>query len=76
MTAKVAASPYSVNESATAFSTLGALSTNKLLIVSAGKPFVAAALLILQADGRLSLDDDVRDYLPEFALPHPVQIRK
>jgi CubicO group peptidase (beta-lactamase class C family) len=44
-------------------------------IVSAGKPIVAAALLILQADGRLSLDDDVRDHLPEFALPHPVQLR-
>jgi len=43
-------------------------------IVSAGKPFVAAALLILQADGRLSLDDDVRDYVPGIELPHPVRL--
>ena len=33
---------------------------------SVAKQFTAAALLLLEQDGRLSLDDDVRRYLPEL----------
>ena len=32
---------------------------------SVAKQFTAAALVLLQQDGRLSLDDDIRKYLPE-----------
>lgn len=33
---------------------------------SVAKQFTAAAILLLAADGKLSLNDDVRTYLPEF----------
>lgn len=35
---------------------------------SVSKQFTAAAVLLLEREGRLSLDDDVRDYVPE--VPH------
>jgi CubicO group peptidase (beta-lactamase class C family) len=35
-------------------------------IGSVSKPFTAMAILLLQADGLLSLDDDVRTYIPEL----------
>ena len=38
-------------------------------IVSVSKTFVAAAVLVLAARGALSLDDDIRRYIPE--LPGP-----
>ena len=43
---------------------------------SAAKPFTAIAVLLLEEQGRLSLDDDVRRYVPE--LPDdgtPIRIR-
>jgi CubicO group peptidase (beta-lactamase class C family) len=36
-------------------------------IASTSKQFTAASVLLLAAQGRLSLDDDVRSYLPELA---------
>ena len=45
-------------------------------IASASKQFTAACLLLLQRDGMLSLDDDVRRYLPELLLPVPVTLRQ
>jgi CubicO group peptidase (beta-lactamase class C family) len=37
-------------------------------IASASKQFSAACLVLLQRDGVLSLDDDIRRHLPELAL--------
>ena len=34
-------------------------------VASISKQFTAMALLLLERDGKLSLDDDIRDYLPE-----------
>ena len=34
-------------------------------VASVSKQFTAAAVMLLARDGRLSLDDDVRKYLPE-----------
>jgi CubicO group peptidase (beta-lactamase class C family) len=46
-------------------------------IASANKQFTAACLLLLlQRDGLLSLDDDVRRHLPELLLPVPVTLRQ
>jgi CubicO group peptidase (beta-lactamase class C family) len=45
-------------------------------IASASKQFTAACLLLLQRDGMLSLDEDVRRYLPELLLPVPVTLRQ
>src|SRR5215475_614504 len=45
-------------------------------IASASKQFTAACLVVLQRDGVLSLDDDVRTHLPELALPVPVTLRQ
>ena len=45
-------------------------------IASASKQFTAACLLLLQRDGMLSLDEDVRRHLPELALPVPVTLRQ
>lgn len=45
-------------------------------IASTSKQFTAASILLLAADGKLSLDDDVRKYIPE--LPDygtPIKIR-
>lgn len=39
-------------------------------IASASKQFVATAIAMLEADGALSLDDDVRDHVPEL---HPFE---
>jgi CubicO group peptidase (beta-lactamase class C family) len=43
---------------------------------SIAKQFTAAALLLLVADGKVSLDDDVRKYVPELPdFGHPVRLR-
>ncbi|MEP6683383.1 MAG: serine hydrolase domain-containing protein [Parafilimonas sp.] len=43
------------------------LSTNSILEAgSVSKQFTAAAILLLQQQGKLSLDDDVRKYIPEL----------
>ncbi len=45
-------------------------------IGSVSKQFTAMALLLLEQDGKLSLDDDVRDHLPELPdLGDPVTLR-
>ena len=45
-------------------------------IASASKQFTAACLVLLQADGVLSLDDDVRAHLPGLRLRAPVTLRQ
>jgi CubicO group peptidase (beta-lactamase class C family) len=45
-------------------------------IASASKHFTATCLLLLQRDGVLSLDDDVREHLPELALGERVTFRQ
>lgn len=45
-------------------------------IDSISKEFTAAAILKLQEEGRLSLDDQVATYFPELAKPQPVTIRQ
>jgi len=45
-------------------------------IASASKQFTAACLVLLQADGMLSLDDDVRAHLPGLGLRAPVTLRQ
>jgi len=43
------------------------LSTSSIIEAgSVSKQFTAAAILLLQAEGKLSLDDDIRKYLPEI----------
>jgi D-aminopeptidase len=44
-------------------------------IVSVGKTFTAAAVLVLAARGRLSLDDAVRRHLPELPASNAVTLR-
>jgi CubicO group peptidase (beta-lactamase class C family) len=44
-------------------------------IVSVGKTFMAAAVLVLAARGRLSLDDPVRRHIPELCADSPVTLR-
>ncbi len=45
-------------------------------IGSVSKQFTAAAVALLAEDGKISLDDDVRNYLPELpAYEHPITIR-
>jgi CubicO group peptidase (beta-lactamase class C family) len=44
-------------------------------VASVTKPFTAMSILLLARDGRLSLDDDVRRHLPEWAGPSGVSIR-
>lgn len=44
-------------------------------IASASKQFTAAAVLLLAGDGRLKLEDDIRQHLPELAgLKQPITI--
>jgi CubicO group peptidase (beta-lactamase class C family) len=46
-------------------------------VASVSKQFTAAAILLLAADGRLSLDDDVRKYVPELPdFGAPITIRQ
>jgi D-alanyl-D-alanine carboxypeptidase len=45
-------------------------------IDSISKEFTAAAILKLQEDGKLSLDDQAASYFPELAKPQPVKIRQ
>src|SRR5690606_32316660 len=47
-------------------------------LVSLSKPFTAATMVRAAADGRLSLDDDIRRHLPEMPAPdhgRPVTVR-
>lgn len=45
-------------------------------VASVSKQFTAAAIMLLVADGKLSLDDDVRKYVPEVpAYPQKITIR-
>ena len=44
-------------------------------VASVTKPFTAMSVLLLARDGRLSLDDDVRRHLPEWAGSSGVTIR-
>ena len=45
-------------------------------IASVSKEFTAAAMLLLQEDGRLSLDDKVSKYLPDLTRANEVTIRQ
>jgi CubicO group peptidase (beta-lactamase class C family) len=45
-------------------------------IASASKQFTATCLVLLERDGKLSLDDDVRMHLPELSLQVPVTLRQ
>ena len=53
------------------------LSTESIIEAgSVSKQFTAAAILLLEQQGRLSLQDDVRKYLPELpAYGRPIQLR-
>ena len=45
-------------------------------IGSTSKQFVAMCILLLEAEGKLSLDDDIRKYLPDFPIyDRPLTIR-
>ena len=45
-------------------------------VASVSKQFTAAAVMLLVADGKLSLDDDIRKYVPEVpAYPKTITIR-
>jgi CubicO group peptidase (beta-lactamase class C family) len=45
-------------------------------VASVSKQFTATAILLLAADGKLALDDDVRKFIPELPdFGHPVTIR-
>ncbi len=45
-------------------------------IASASKHITAACLLLLASDGKIDLDADIRGWLPELALRHPVTPRQ
>ena len=46
-------------------------------LASVAKTFTAFAVMMLEEEGRLNLDDDIRDYLPELPeYAHPVPIRR
>ena len=46
-------------------------------VASVSKQFTAAAILLLAADGKLSLDDDVRKFIPELPdFGTPITIRQ
>ena len=50
--------------------------TTRMAIASTSKQFTAMAVLLLQADGRIRLDDDVRSYIPELPVfGRPITIR-
>ena len=52
-------------------------STSVFRIGSTSKQFTAAAIVLLAEEGKLSLDDDVREYLPELTdFGQPVTIRQ
>ncbi|MEV2271372.1 serine hydrolase domain-containing protein [Nonomuraea africana] len=45
-------------------------------IASASKQFTAACVLLLEREGKLGLDDDVRVHVPELSLETPVTLRQ
>ncbi|MBI3709822.1 MAG: beta-lactamase family protein, partial [Proteobacteria bacterium] len=45
-------------------------------IASITKTFVGAAIVLLHRQGKLSLDGDVRDHVPELAVPAPLSLRR
>lgn len=59
----LASRPFSVPHSA----------SSKFLIASVTKTFTAAAIVLLQEDGKLALDDDLSNFLPDF--PHASEIK-
>lgn len=47
-----------------------------LHVASVSKQFTVMAVLLLQEDGKLSLEDDIRAYIPDLvAFPQPMRIR-
>ena len=45
-------------------------------VASVSKQFTVMAVLLLQEDGKLSLEDDIRAYIPDLvAFPQPMRIR-
>jgi CubicO group peptidase (beta-lactamase class C family) len=45
-------------------------------IASASKQFTAACLVLLERDGMLSLNNDIRAHLPELSFSAPVTLRQ
>jgi CubicO group peptidase (beta-lactamase class C family) len=45
--------------------------TTAFYVGSLSKQFTAAAIILLSQEGKLSLDDDIRDYLPEMSVHEP-----
>ncbi|UCC31985.1 MAG: beta-lactamase family protein [Phycisphaerales bacterium] len=51
-------------------------STTVFELASASKPFTAMAILLLEQDGKLTLDDDIRKYIPELPdFEHTITLR-
>lgn len=55
---------------------VAATSGTRFDIASCSKQFTCACVLLLERDGALSLDDDVRDYLPGMHLRERVTLRQ
>jgi CubicO group peptidase (beta-lactamase class C family) len=55
---------------------LAATPDTRYAIDSISKEFTAAAILTLQEEGKLSLDDSVASFLPALAKPEPVNLRQ
>src|SRR5262249_59968396 len=56
---------------------VGATPATNYRLASMTKQFTAAAILLLAQDGRLTLDDPVREWLPELpAAAAPISIRQ
>jgi len=53
-----------------------ATADTRYAVDSISKEFTAAAILILQEEGKLSLDDSVASYFPELAKPEPASLRQ
>ena len=45
-------------------------------IASISKQFTAFAIMLLEDEGKLSLDDDIRRHLPDLQMPDPITIRQ
>ena len=43
-------------------------------IASTSKQFVACSIVMLEAEGKLSLDDDIREYIPELSYDEPIRV--
>jgi len=49
--------------------------SSKFLIASVTKTFTAAAIVLLQADGRLSIEDELSKFLPDFPRANEIKIK-